>query len=63
MITVFTTGAIFTYTEGSITKPTMPGFIGVFKAAPNRNLASPELLGEHKTKTVVSILHKEAEEI
>ena len=63
MITVYTTGAKYTYAEGSITKPTMPGFVGVFKAASNRNLSSPELLGEHKTKTVVSILYKEKEEI
>ena len=63
MITVYTTGATFTYRDGDLTKLTLPGFVGVFKAAPNRNLASPELLGEHKTKTVVSILHKEAEEI
>ena len=61
MITVYTTGATFTYRDGDLTKLTLPGFVGVFKS--RSNMTSPELLGEHKAKTVVAILHKEKEEI
>lgn len=60
MITLYTTTKTFTYRDGTETRVTKPGFIGVFKPRPD--MTTPELLGEHKAKLVTSIIYGEFEE-
>lgn len=54
MVKIITTVAEYNYPEGTETKFSKPGFIGVYRTLPNMTVSV--LQGEHKAKTVVTIL-------